>query len=40
VHVTARLIYRRTYKQWMDAKKLEIQDLEIAMNDLVINRRK
>jgi hypothetical protein len=40
VHVTARLIYRRTYKQWMDAKKLEIKDLEIAMNDLVINRRK
>jgi hypothetical protein len=38
IHITTRLIFRRTYKKWMDAKELEIPDMEIARNSLIIGR--
>jgi hypothetical protein len=38
IHITIRLIFRRAYKKWLDAKKLEIPDMEIARNSLMIER--
>jgi ferredoxin len=38
IHVTVNLIYRRTYKAWMDEKNLEIPDLEIAKETVVLRR--
>lgn len=38
IHITARLIYRRAYKSWLDAKGLEIEDMEIAREELVVKR--
>ncbi len=38
IHITARLIFRRTYKIWSDAKKLELPDMEIARDRLTIRR--
>ena len=34
VRVTARLIYRRAYKAWMDAKGFDLPDMEIARETL------
>ena len=38
IHITVRLISRRAYKKWLDAKKLEIHDMLIAHNNIVIER--
>jgi len=38
IHITIRLIFRRAYKKWLDAKKFEIPDMEIARNSLMIER--
>ena len=38
IHITTRLIFRRAYKKWLDAKKIEIPDMEIARNSLMIER--
>lgn len=38
VEITATLIYRRTYKQWADAKGLGSQDLELGRKHLTIRR--
>jgi hypothetical protein len=38
IQVTTRLIYRRAYKKWIDAKGSEIADLELAINRLAIKR--
>jgi hypothetical protein len=40
VTVTVRLIYRRSYKQWMDAKNLQIPDMEIARETTTLRRNK
>lgn len=39
ITVTARLIYRRSYKPWMDAMNLKIPDMEIAREEAVLKRR-
>ena len=38
IQITTRLIYRRAYKKWLDAKGFEIADLELAINRLAIKR--
>ena len=38
IHVTARLIYRRAYKSWLDGKGFEIDDLELANATLILGR--
>jgi hypothetical protein len=38
IHVTTRLIFRRAYKNWLDAKKFDIRDMEIARNSFMIER--
>ena len=40
VRVTARLIFRRSYKQWADLKSLEIKDMEIAGQTMTVTRKK
>lgn len=39
IQITTRLIYRRAYKKWLDAKGFEIADLELAINRLAIKRQ-
>ncbi len=36
VQVTAKLIFRRAYKKWLDAKGIAIPDMEIARQDFTI----
>ena len=36
IRVTARLIYRRAYKTWIDAKGLDLPDMEIAQKTLLM----
>ena len=36
IFVTVRLIFRRGYKQWLDAKGMEISDMEIAQDSIVL----
>lgn len=36
VEVNARLIFRRTYKKWLDSKKLKLNDMQIAGSYIVI----
>jgi hypothetical protein len=38
IQITTRLIYRRAYKKWLDAKGFEIADLELAFNRIGIER--
>ena len=38
ISVTARLIYRRAFKRWLDAKGFKIEDIEIAKKNLIIRR--
>lgn len=38
IHITTRLIYRRAYKKWLDARGLKIPDMEIALKRLIIRR--
>ena len=38
IHITIRLIFRRAYKNWLDAKKFEVPDMEIARNSFMIER--
>ena len=38
ISVTARLIYRRAFKRWLDAKGFKIKDIEIAKKNLIIRR--
>lgn len=36
IHITTRLIFRRAFKSWLEAKNFEMPDMEIARNNLVI----
>lgn len=38
ISVTARLIYRRAYKKWLDEKGLKISDMEIIRKRLIVRR--
>ncbi len=38
VQATARLVFRRAYKKWLDAKGIEIADLELAKTSIILNR--
>ncbi len=38
IRVVAKLIFRKSYKNWMDAKGFEINDLELARKDLTVGR--
>jgi hypothetical protein len=38
VRITARLIYRRSYKSWMDAKNIASNDRELASKHLMVER--
>jgi len=38
LHITTRLLYRRVYKNLLDAKGLKIPDIEIARKNLIIKR--
>jgi hypothetical protein len=38
IHITTRLIFRRAYKNWLDAKKFDMPDMEIARNSFIIER--
>ena len=38
ISVTARLIYRRAYKKWLDEKGLKISDMEIIQKQLIVRR--
>jgi len=38
IHVTAKLIFRKSYKNWIDAKGFEINDLELARKSLTVGR--
>jgi hypothetical protein len=38
IRVESRLIYRRAYKSWLDAKGFPLNDMEIASRSLVIGR--
>ncbi len=36
IRVTARLIYRRAYKAWMDAKGFDLPDMEVARKTVLV----
>jgi hypothetical protein len=38
IHITTRLIYRRSYKKWLDTKGFGIADLELAKKSVTIMR--
>lgn len=39
VRVTARLIYRRAYKKWLDSKGFTTEEMEIARQDITTGRK-
>ena len=39
IQVTAKLVFRRGYKQWMDAKRFALTDMVIALNRQFVQRR-
>jgi hypothetical protein len=38
VRVTAKLVFRRAYKKWLDAKGFEVPDLELAETTMILKR--
>ena len=39
INVTARLIYRKAYKKWLDSKGLKVDEMEIALKSVTIGRK-
>jgi hypothetical protein len=38
IHIRSRLIYRKAYKKWMDAKGFDMNEMEIGQKNLTIGR--
>ena len=38
IHVSSRLIYRKAYKKWMDAKGFDMNEMEIGQKSFIIGR--